>query len=81
MALGVTVMVAVMAVVVLLAAVNPGVFPLPLPARPMAVLLLLHVKEAPAVALVKVAAAMGVPLHTVILAGTVTVGVGFTVMV
>jgi len=40
---GVTVMVATIGVVPVLMAVNTGIFPFPLPARPIAGLLLVHV--------------------------------------
>lgn len=74
-------MVAVIGAVPVLVAVNAGVFPVPLAARPMAVLELVHAKVVPATPLVKLLAATAPPLHTVMLAGTVTVGIGFTVMV
>jgi hypothetical protein len=66
---------------VALVAVNEGVFPVPLAARPIAVLLFVHAKVAPVTGLVNADAATEPPLHTVILAGTTTVGVGLIVIV
>lgn len=80
-AVGVTVMVPLMEAPVPLVPVNEGWFPVPLAPSPMAVLLLVHAKVPPAGVLVKFAAGTLTPLHTVLLAGTVTVGVGLTVMV
>ena len=80
-AVGVTVMVAVTGVLPVLVAVNAGVLPLPLAARPMEVLELVHVKVVPATLLVYAEAATAAPLQTVLLAGTVTFGVGLTVIV
>jgi hypothetical protein len=74
-------MVAVIGAVVALVAVNEGVFPVPLAAKPMAVLEFVHAKVAPAGVLEYEEAATVPPLQTVIFAGTVTVGLGFTVMV
>lgn len=75
-------MVAVTAAVPVFTAVKDGtVAVLPLAARPMDGAELVHAKVVPAVVLVSVAAATVAPLHTVLLAGTVTFGVGFTVMV
>lgn len=62
-------------------AVKAGVFPVPEAAKPIAVLLLVQVKVPPKGTLTKEAAAIAVPLHTTIGAGTVTVGVGFTIIV
>lgn len=74
-------MVALIGVVPELVALNPAMLPDPLAARPMAVLELVQVKVAPAVVLVKLVAATAALLHTIMFAGTVTTGVGFTVMV
>ena len=65
----------------MLAAVNEGTFPLPAAPNPIAVLLLVHVNVAPGVELVKFVAGTTAPLQTAIFAGTVTVAVGFTVIV
>ena len=78
---GVTVIVPVMAALVKLVAVNTGTFPVPLAARPIAVLELVHANVPPAGVLTNADAETLPPLHTVMFAGTVTVGVGFTVMV
>jgi len=80
-AVGVTVIVAVMGVVPGLVAVNEGTFPFPLAPRPMAVLLLVHANVAPGVVLVKFDAGTVAPLQTAILAGTLTIAMGFTVIV
>lgn len=77
----VTLMVAVIGVDPVLVAVNAGILPLPLAPNPMAVLELLHEKVPPEGILEKFVALTCELLQTVILAGTVTVGVGFTVMV
>lgn len=81
LAVGVTVMVEVTAAEPVLVAVNAGVLPVPLAASPIDVLELVHAKVAPATGLVKLLAATAVPLQTVLVVGTVTVGVGFTVTV
>lgn len=78
---GVTVMVPLMDELPGLVAVNGGTLPDPLAPKPMAVLELVQVNEPPAGVLVKALPATGVPVHTPKLEGTVTVGVGFTVMV
>jgi hypothetical protein len=74
-------MVEVIGADVALVAVKAGVFPVPLAARPIAVLELVQANVPPAGVLVKAEAATEVPAHAVMLAGTVTVGVGLTVMV
>lgn len=74
-------MVAVIGLPVALVAVKDGVLPAPLAARPMAVLELVHAKVVPATELVNALAATVPPAQTVMLAGTVTAGVGLTVMV
>lgn len=81
MALGVTVMVALMGAVEVLVAVKLVMIPVPLAARPMAVLVLVQSKLAPGVVLLNTEAGTNVLLHAVMLAGTLTVGLGFTVMV
>ncbi len=78
---GETVMVAVIGEVPVLTAVKDSIFPVPPPVNPMAVLVFVHVKDPPAGTLVKVEAGILSPLQTVISEGTVTVGVGFTVIV
>ena len=80
-AVGVTVIVAVIGFVVVLVAVNAAIFPVPFAPNPMAVLLFVHVKVAPAVGLVKFVTGTVAAAHKVMLAGTTTVGVGFTVIV
>ena len=78
---GVTVMVPAIAALVVLVAVKAGMLPVPVAARPMAGLLLVQVKVAPAGTLVSVTAATAAPAHFVWLGGTVTVAKGSTVMV
>ena len=77
----VTEMVAVMGEAVVLVAVKEGVLPAPLAARPMEGSELVHAKVAPAGVLVNADAATAPPLQTVMFAGTVVVGLGFTVTV
>src|SRR5512136_251126 len=69
--------------VVLFRPVKLGILPVPAAARPISGLLLvqLYTIVPPVVGLVKFTAAVGEPLHTVWLATTSTVAVGFTVMV
>ena len=76
----VAVIVAEIGLAVVFVALKTGIFPEPLPVKPMAVLLLVQVKLAPAVGLVNEEAVTAAPLHTVISVGTVTVGEGFTVI-
>lgn len=78
---GVTLMVAIIGLADVLTAVKPLILPVPLPARPMDGVLLVQLKVEPATVLVKFKAFTGAPLQTITFAGTVTVGVGFTVMV
>ena len=80
-AVGVTVITAIIGVVPALVAVNEGTFPFPPAPKPMAVLLFDHEKVDPGILLVKEDAGTVAPLQTTIFAGTVTVGVGFTVIV
>ena len=62
-AVGVTVMVAVMIVLPELVAVNEGIFPVPLAASPMDVVLLLHAKVVPETGPLKVIADVVAPLQ------------------
>jgi hypothetical protein len=78
---GVTVMVPVIATPVIFVATNAGVFPAPDTASPIAGLELVHVNVPPAGVLVNTDAEMLPPLQIVMFAGTITVGVGFTVIV
>jgi hypothetical protein len=78
---GVTVIVAVTGFGVTLVAVNEAMLPVPEAGIPMVGSELVHAKVAPGVALVNPLAATVAPAHNEILAGTVTVGIGFTVMV
>ena len=55
--------------------------PTPPAASPIAGLLFIHVNVAPATGLVKLVAGIATPLHTIMFAGTTTVGDGFTVIV
>ena len=81
LALGVTVIVAVIGLAVALVAVKAAILPTPDAARPMAILLLVQLNTVPATAPVNVIAAVLVLLHTVWLATAATVGVGLTVIV
>ena len=74
-------MVAVIGAAVLFLAVNDGKLPLPLAAKPIAVLLFAHVKVAPVVGELNAVAATVVLLQAVLLVIALTVAVGFTVMV
>jgi len=78
---GVTVMVAVTGTLPVLVAVNAGIFPVPLAARPMEVLLFVQLNVVPVTAPVKFTGLVVAPLHKVWPAGWATFGVGFTVMV
>jgi hypothetical protein len=64
-----------------LVAVNEGWLPVPLAASPIAVFELVHANVPPVGVLVKLLAETEAPAHIVILAGTATTGVGFTVIV
>ena len=79
-AVGVTAIVAVIGLAVVFVALKAAIFPEPLPVKPIAVLLFVQVYVVPAVGLVNEEAVTVAPLHTVISEGTVTVGVGFTVI-
>jgi hypothetical protein len=80
-------MVAIIAVAPVFVAVNDGIFPEPLAAKPIAVLEFVQVNEPPAGELAKFVVATEPLLSKVLFAGTVTVGVpgvgafGFTVIV
>lgn len=79
---GVTVMVAVMAAPVALVAVNAGMLvPLPLAAKPIAVLLLVQLYTVPATEPVRLIGPAVKPLQNTWLATAFALGVGFTVMV
>jgi hypothetical protein len=65
LAVGVTVIVDVTAVVPVLMALKAAMLPLPLAASPMDVLLLVQLKVVPATAPLKVTAVVEAPLHTV----------------
>jgi hypothetical protein len=77
---GVTVIVAVIGSAVALVAVNDAMLPLPDAASPIAVFEFVQLNVDPAVP-VKFTAVVAVPAHKVWFAGSVTVGVGFTVIV
>ncbi len=74
-------MVAEICAVPVFVAVNDAIFPDPLDARPIAVFEFVHVQDPPVGVVAKVVAGMTSFLQTVILDGTETVGVGFTVIV
>ena len=75
------VMVPVMAEPVAFVAVKAGVLPVPLPAKPIAVLELVHVKVAPAGVLTNEFIGTAAPAQNIRLGSAVTIGNGFTVMV
>jgi len=64
-----------------LVAVNAAMFPLPLAANPIEVLLFVQLNVVPVTAPVKFTGLVVAPLHKVWPAGCATFGVGFTVMV
>ena len=74
-------MMAVAVALVVFIAVNEGISPVPLTAKPMEVLLLVQIKLVAATAPVKFIALVGAVLHIAWLAGWATLGVGFTVIV
>ena len=78
---GVTVMVAVVGFTKSFAVVNDGIFPSPLAARPIAVLLFVQLKVVPATAPLNGIAADAVLPQNTWLVTAFTVAVGFTVMV
>ena len=80
LAVGVTVIVAVIGDVVLLIAVKAAIFPLPFAARPIAVLLFVQSKV-PATGPEKLTAVVDELLQTVWLLMEFTVGIGLTVIV
>ena len=81
LAAGVMVIVAVIGAVVLFVAVNDGMFPDPLAASPMAVLLFVQVNIVPLTGANKVVAVTLAPLQCVWFGTVVTVGVGLTVII
>ena len=78
---GVTVMVAVTGADPRLTAVKAAIFPEPLAAKPMLVVLFVQVYTVPVTGPVMVTAAVVAPLHKTWFTIGVTAGVGFTVMV
>ena len=78
---GETVIVATTGALVVLIAVNEGIFPVPLAARPIDVLLFVQLKTVPLTAPLKLTALLAAPLHKAWLAGCITSGVGLTVIV
>ena len=78
---GVTVMFATIGAVVVLVAVKEAMFPVPFAAKPMAVLSFVHVKVAPIGELVKFVVVVVAASQIILLDGTVTVGIGFTVTI
>lgn len=78
---GVTVIVAVIGAVVVLVAVNPGRLPTPFTPNPMVASVFVQEKLPPVGVLTKIGGLTTTLLHTVMFAGSVTVGVGLTVMV
>ena len=81
MAVGVTVIIAMTGDEVLLVAVKLLIFPEPLAAKPIVVLLFVHENNAPTVELVNEVPATVPLLHKLTLGEADTVGVGLTVMV
>ena len=80
LAVGVTVIVAVIEDEPVFVAVKLPISPEPFASRPIAVLLFVQANVAPEVVLEKEVAATVAPLQTVIFEGTVTTGVGYTVI-
>ena len=78
---GITVIKAVMGVLAILTAVKEGILPVPLAASPIAGLLFIQLKLVPLTTPVKLTGLVGAPAHIDWLAGGVTLGVGFTVIV
>ena len=78
---GVTVTVATCVVAPELSVTKEAIFPLPLPSKPMLVLLLVQLKAVPGSEPVNVMAAVASPLHRVWLGTALIVGTGFTVIV
>jgi len=78
---GVTVMVAITGVVPVFVAVNEFMLPFPLAANPMDGVLLVQSNEVPATVSTNVMAVVEAPLHNVCGEMSLTVGVGFTVIV
>ena len=77
----VTEIVAVIGLFPVFVAVNEAISPVPLATKPIAVFEFVHANVPPDGLLVKFVAATLPLLHTVMFAGTVTVGAGFTVIV
>ena len=78
---GVTVMVAEIAPVPVFVAVKAGISPVPLVARPTAVLEFVQVKLVPVMGPVNISGPMVAPVQAEMSAGIVTEGDGFTVIV
>jgi len=78
---GITVTVAVTGEVLELTAVNAGIFPTFDPPRPIEGVLFVHLKIVPGTASTNVTAVLKAPAHKDWSEGSLTVGVGFTVMV
>jgi hypothetical protein len=81
LAVGVTTIVAVTGVTPVFVAVKELIFPVPLAARPMVVLLFVHVYTVPVTLPLKFTALVAVPLHLAWSLIFATVGVGLTVIV
>ena len=80
LAVGVTVMFAVIGAVVVFVAENEAISPVPLAAKPIVTLSLVQSKVVPVVGLVKFVADIVAASQTMVSIGTTTVGVGFTVI-
>jgi hypothetical protein len=78
---GITVMVADIGAAPAFVARKAAIFPVPEAANPIVVLLFVQVNVPPAGVLAKLVTGTVTPLQTVMFDGTVTVGVGLTVMV
>ena len=81
LAVGITVMVADIGAAPAFVAMKAAMFPVPEAANPIVVLLFVQVNVPPAGVLAKLVTGTVTPLQTVMFDGTVTVGVGLTVMV
>ena len=78
---GVTVIVAVTGALVVLTAVNTGILPVPVAAKPILGVLFVQLNTVPATVPVKATAVVAPPLHTTWLPGWFTDGVGYIVSV
>lgn len=81
LSVGVTVIKPINGPPVVFIAVNPGTLPAPLAPKPIAGVEFVQANVPPTGLVLIFVAGTGLPLHTIRFAGTVSVGVGFTVIV